>query len=128
MPSDDALARSRSALNQSETLLAKAQQRIIELTKDVAAAEQRGRAQMDSQRASEADFLNTELRQNYRQHDQVTPESDWRPAFRELVDGVLQGERFRTRGQRKSDKAEGARAERERLRGLPRYTWTRPRR
>ena len=43
MPSDDALVRSRSALSQSETLLAQAQQSIVELKKDVAKAEQLGR-------------------------------------------------------------------------------------
>ena len=45
--------------------------------------------------ASEADFLNTELRMNYGEHLQVLPHDDWRPAIRGLVDGVRQGEQFK---------------------------------
>ena len=44
--------------------------------------------------ASEADFLNTELRMNYGDHLQVGMENDWRPAIRGLVDGVRYGEEF----------------------------------
>ena len=45
--------------------------------------------------ASEADFLNTELRMNYGDHLQVEPEDDWRPAIRGLVDGVRRGEELK---------------------------------
>ena len=45
--------------------------------------------------ASEADFLNTELRMNYGDHLQVEVDDDWRPAIRGLVDGVRQGEEFK---------------------------------
>ena len=44
--------------------------------------------------ASEADFLNTELRMNYGDHFQVDMDDDWRPAIRGLVDGVRLGEEF----------------------------------
>ena len=44
--------------------------------------------------ASEADFLNTELRMNYGDHLQVRPNDDWRPAIRGLVHGVRHGEEF----------------------------------
>ena len=44
--------------------------------------------------ASEADFLNTELRENYGDHLQVEVDDDWRPAIRGLVDGVRHGEEF----------------------------------
>ena len=48
-------------------------------------------------RASEADVLNQELRENYGAAYQVGPKDDWRGAIRRLVDGVRHGERF-TRG------------------------------
>ena len=47
--------------------------------------------------ASEADLLNTELRENYGHHLQVDVEDDWRPAIRGLVDGVRYGEEFNRR-------------------------------
>jgi len=48
-----------------------------------------------AQRASEADLLNTELRENYGGQFQVLPEDDWRPAIRALVDGVRHGEAYK---------------------------------
>ena len=47
--------------------------------------------------ASEADFLNTELRMNYGGHLQVDVNDDWRMAIRGLVDGVRYGEEFNRR-------------------------------
>ena len=47
--------------------------------------------------ASEADFLNTELRMNYGDHLQVEMNDDWRPAIRGLVYGVHYGEEFNRR-------------------------------
>lgn len=41
--------------------------------------------------ASEADVLNTELRENYGDHLQVEPHGDWRCAILGLVDGVRHG-------------------------------------
>lgn len=49
-------------------------------------------------RASECDALNTELRENYGSHIQVTPADDWRSAIRALVDGVRYGCEFQARG------------------------------
>ena len=47
--------------------------------------------------ASEADFLNTELRANYGDHLQVETDDDWRAAIGGLVDGVRHGEEFKLR-------------------------------
>ena len=69
-------------------------------------AEQRGREQMDSQRASEADCLNTELRQNYRSYAQVKPEDDWREAFQELVNGACHAARFRAESEFRTEDAQ----------------------
>ena len=44
--------------------------------------------------ASEADFLNTELRMANRDHQQVDPDDDWRSSIRGLVEGVRAGENF----------------------------------
>ena len=43
---------------------------------------------LESQRASEADVLNTELRENYGDRFQVEVETDWRDAIRALVNGA----------------------------------------
>ena len=47
--------------------------------------------------ASEADFLNTELRMANRDHQQVDPDDDWRSSIRGLVEGVRAGEEFNLR-------------------------------
>ena len=47
--------------------------------------------------ASEAAFLNTELRMANRDHEQVEPDDDWRSSIRGLVDGVRADENFNLR-------------------------------
>ena len=50
--------------------------------------------------ASEADFLNTELRMANRDHEQVEPDDDWRSSIRGLVEGVRAGEEFNRRNRK----------------------------
>ena len=45
-------------------------------------------------RSSEADFLNTLLRENYQPIVQVKEDDDWRHAFGKLVDGVRYGAEY----------------------------------
>jgi hypothetical protein len=54
---------------------------------------------LESQRASEADVLNVELRENYGNQHQVSLSDDWRPAIRALVDGTRHGERYQVKAE-----------------------------
>ena len=53
-------------------------------------------SRLKSGRASLADALNTELRENYGAAFQVGMDDDFRPAIQRLVDGVRYGERLQT--------------------------------
>ena len=52
-------------------------------------------------RATEADYLNSLLRENYGDLSQVRPEADWRNAFMALVNGARHGAEYQVKAKLK---------------------------